>query len=491
VRRLVIAVLVVGAVGVAAALADTKPDPQVQARPDGCQRNGTALYTMFAPNWVYVGDENTAPDDPPPAPQWVSGVVHSVDEGLLASRVATADNPITHRSYDVNIDVKADPTVTYLTGASRDGTTQQDHLHLERESASTPLFAWPAAGDRVSALGSWVWDCDHYQGKGERTELHPFRALWVQRSPGQPSSRSPRGESEGDVFVSTDGTPAAAQAECAHRSKGSDAYKACTKGQSEWQDVNGAYSFTLTAPPKPSAAAHLRVRVVDRGSVAAPPVRATISGSRVTVSFRIAAPRSKRVVVAKQVFAGWTPMPAAKLPVHLRLRFDSVLVRRAMDPSCRPDEPSCPARNETTLLGQIANGPGEYQLTWSVAGTWSPWSPRTLLARDGQTFRGTQSIDFWVPRGRPWTVVALARECDFGAVPSFAGPGVPLAPCPRTNEVGNPTGDDFAGAVAVQFPSPEKSIGRHVAEASTKGSSCPPANRRGCYRIAFTVSRVG
>jgi hypothetical protein len=474
----------VAAIGVAAAFADMKPDPNVQARPDGCQRNGSALYKMFAPNWVYVGDERYPADGPAPPPRWVAGVVQSNGEGLVASRVATADNPLTHRSYDVNVDVRADAETAFLTGASRDGTTQQDHLHLERESGSFPLWALPKPGDRISALGSWVWDCDHYGGKGERTELHPFRAVWVDRGV---SSRSPRGETEGDVFVSTDGTPAAAQADCAHRTKGAAAYKDCAHTAATWQDVNGAYGFELSPPPRPSRTSKLVVRVVDRGSVHAPSVNAVFNDAVVKVSFRVDAPTGKKVVVAKQVFAGWRD---AARPVHLRVHLDRVLIRRAMDPSCRPDRPACPAKDETTLLGQIASPPGEYQITWRVGDTWGVWKPRTLEAREGQAFAGTQSVDVWVPRGRPWSLVALARECDFGAVPSFAGPGTPLAPCPRTNEVGNATGDDFAGAVAVAFRSPEASLGRHAANAQTAGSSCPPSNTKGCWQLTYTVSRV-
>jgi hypothetical protein len=419
----------------------------------------------------------------------VSGTVQSNEDPFLAARVATSDDPITHRSFDLNVDVKADPEVAFLTGASRDSTPQQDHLHLERESGATPMFVWPQPGDAVSALGSWVWDCDHYQGRGEKTEFHPFRALWVARGGGGvASTRSPGGEAEGDVFVSSDGTAAAAQADCAHSTKGSAAYKDCAHAASSWQDVNGAYGFDLAAPPRPSASARLVVRVVDRGSVNAPRVSATAKGNAVHVAFTIAAAKGARVVVAKQVFAGWT---GAARPVHLRLRFDSVLIRRAMDPSCRPDQPTCPAANESTLLGQIGAAPGEWQITWSVAGTWGRWQPQTLRARDGSVFRSSQTVDFWVPRGKPWTLVAEARECDFGAVPSFDGPGHALAPCPVTNEVGNPTGDDYAGEVAVRFPSPERSLGRHAANASTAGSSCPASNRNGCYQLRYTVSRVG
>jgi hypothetical protein len=485
VKRTLAALALVAAVSVAVALAETKPDPNVQAAPDGCQRNGTAIYTGFAPNWVYVGDAKTPADGPPPPPRWASGAVQSNEDPALASRVATSDDPITHRSFDLNVDVRVDPGTAFLTGASRDGTPQQDHLHLERESGSIPTFAWPTAGDRVSALGSWVWDCDHFGGLGEKTEFHPFRALWVARTPGRP--RTARAETEGDLFVSTDGTAAGAQADCAHRTKGSAAYKDCAHSASSWQDVNGDYSFDLSPPPRPSKTAHLVVRVVDRGSVAAPRVNAVFNDAVVRVSFTVAAAGGKNVVVAKQVFAGWQE---AKPPVHLRLRFDRVLIRRAMDPSCRPDQPACLAKNESTLLGQIAAAPGEWQITWNVAGNWGAWQPRTLLAHDGQSFRGRQTVDFWVLSGQPWTLAVQARECDFGALPSFSGPGHSLSPCPRTNEVGNATGDDYAGAVIARFASAERSLGRHATNASTAGSTCPASNVNGCYQLTYTVSRA-
>ena len=123
-----------------------------------------------------------------------------------------------------------------------------------------PFFAWPENGDRVDLLGSWVWDCDHYEA-GEHTELHPVRAIWVERNRGGPSPRSPSGESEGDLFISTEKTYAGVQADCAHRTKGDRAaFKACLAGEPSWQDVSGSYSFALAAPPKPSPGARLRVQ---------------------------------------------------------------------------------------------------------------------------------------------------------------------------------------------------------------------------------------
>ena len=263
----------------------------------------------------------------------------------------------------------------FLTGTSRDTTPEQGTLHLERESSSYPEWARPQAGDHVEALGSWIWDCDHYQGRGEKTEFHPFRAVWVARRGASP--RSPRGDAEGDLFISSDPTPAGKQAECSHRDKGSDQFKACSHSARDWWSVNGTYRFTLCAPGPRPGASHLAITLVDKGSSPAQrPVVTAGKGGCADVVLNVDQPDGKRVVAAWQIFVGWSK-PALKVD-HLRLHFDRLLVRRAMDPSCAPDKPACPAKNESTLLGQIASGPGEWQLHWNVDGHLGP------LARDAR-----------------------------------------------------------------------------------------------------------
>jgi hypothetical protein len=482
VKRIVTVVLLIAFAAGAAAwrLADVKPDPNVQAIADGCQRDTTKIYTGLAPNWVYVNDKDFPSSGPPPAPRWVSGTVKG-PLGLLASRIASSDDPITHHSYDVNVDVTVDNASDFLTGVSRDTTPEQGTLHLERESASFPEWARPQAGDRIQALGSWIWDCDHYQGRGEKTEFHPFRVAWVQRHPGQLSPTS-KNEVEADLYLSTDATPAGREAECAHETKGSDQFKACSHSTPDWVSVNGSYDLGLCLPAHKAPG---NWRFVDRGSLHAPVLRFFPGNDGCgDLRFTVNAPAGQRVVIAKQLY--W----AVKVPPksdHLRLHFDKLLVRRAMDPSCPPDKPACPYANESTLLGQITTVPGEWQLHWSVDGIWGRW-PGTLAAKDGSTFRGTQSVDFYVVRGKPWTLVTLARECDFGALPGWDGPGKPTLPCPRSSEVGNASGDDYPGAITVTNKG--LALGTHVANAATAGSTCPPSNVKGCYQLTYTVSRV-
>jgi hypothetical protein len=465
-------------------LADVKPDPNAQAVADGCQRDTTKIYTGLAPNWVYVNDKDLPVSGLPPAPRSVSGIVKG-PLGLLASRIASSDDPITHHAYDVNIDVTVDPSSDFLTGTSRDTTPEQGTLHLERESTSYPEWARPQPGDRIQALGSWIWDCDHYQGRGEKTELHPFRTAWIVRHPGSASPTSASGAAEGDLFMSTDATPAGQEAECAHKTKGSDQFKQCAHAIANWLSINGSYEFDVCAPlPRPKGSTFVW-RIVDRGSINAPAVKLNPGNLGCgTILLKLDEPIGRRVVIAKQVYVGWTH---ARSPSHLRLHFDKLLVRRAMDPSCPPDKPTCPYADESTLLGQIVTAPGEWQLHWSVDGIWGRW-PGTLAAKDGSTFRGTQSVDFYVQRGKPWTLVTMARECDFGALPGWDGPGKPTLPCPRSSEVGNSAGDDYPGAITITHEG--LALGTHVANAPTAGSTCPPSNLKGCYQLTYTVRRL-
>jgi hypothetical protein len=479
----------------------TRPDPLQHAVADGCKRDRQAIFAGLAPNWVYVEDRNFPADGLSPPPQWVSGVVDAANQPYLAAHPAGGDDPLTHLSYDFNVNVLPDLAYSALAGGDVDARTgnfegegeETGRLHTERETGSLPRFAWPEKGDRVMELGSWVWDCDHFS-TGERTEFHPYRALWVQRRPqgrlSAPSPSSPRGEAEGDLFVSTDATPAGIEAECAHRTKG-DGFKQCLRTQPAWLSVNGRYELTLPAPARPSARARLRVRVVDRGSTPnAPAPKVAVGPAGVTVSFVVAGATLERVVVAKQVFVGWTPMPARALPDHLRVTLTKLLVRRAMDPSCPADKPLCPNRVQTTRAGQIADAPGEWNLYWDVDGIWGLWSPLTVRARDGQSFTGRQTVDLYVPRGRPWRIFALARECDFGVLGSFGGQNVTVQPCPKSKEIGHSAGDDYPGALEARFASPARSLGAHTTNSIVAGSTCPPENRKGCYALSYAVRRI-
>ena len=397
-------------------------DPGTDARPDGCGRDYIAQTQRNIPTWVYVGDRNAPATGPPPPPRRLEGVVDSRYERDLAVHPTPEDLPTIHRSYDLNLNVLPTRPYRRLLGgrpprrrgnfAGRGESTAR--VHVEREQGSTPASSgrMRATASPSSARGSGTAATG--RRGGERTEIHPFRALWVERNGGAPSPASARGESEGDLFLSSDKTYAGVVADCAHRAKGVVlAFRACLAVEPEqWQDVSGTYRFRLRVPPRPRPALALRVRVLDAGSSAgAPRARARVRGNGVDVRLVVPPRPGKRVVVAQRVLAGWS---GAAAPVHVRVRFERLLVRRAMDPGCPGGRPTCGSK-QTTHGEQISAPPGEWNVYVDAAGVWKTWGRGLLRARDGQVFRGGPTFDLRLARGRPWRVFVFTRECDFGS----------------------------------------------------------------------------
>jgi hypothetical protein len=216
----------------------------------------------------------------------------------------------------------------------------------------------------------------------------------------------------------------------------------------------------------------MTVRVVARGSVGRFRFHIDRTVGGVSVSF--APLGSGRIVVGRQVFVGWSPAPR---PVHLRLRFLRLHVRDPLDPT-------------SLRAGQVTAPPGEWLVYWDVAGIWRMWKPTVLLVDAGQTVRGRQSVDFYVRAGARWRLAVWTRECDFGAAGNAYSTTTPIYPCPRTGEFGDFIGDDDPGPVLVTGSTRRSSLGRHTVNASLRDSTCPPANRHGCYSLTYTVARV-
>ncbi|HEY8704412.1 MAG TPA: hypothetical protein VIL98_06635 [Gaiellaceae bacterium] len=486
-------VAVIAAIVAVVAFGVLGPDPEKQSRTDGCGRSRQLEFTRQSPGWVYVNDKEFPASGPAPPTQWLSGLVQAYRNLPDASHPSGGDDPTTHDSFDLNFNVVPDPGYEQLLGGLAEADTgnfegegeEKGRIHLERESASLPSWSWPEVGDHVQVMGSWVWDCGHWDPGGERTEIHPYRAIWDTRTP---SPRSPYGESEGDLYVSTDATPAGQSAECAHTTKGDPAaYKACSFSNSNWLDVSGDYALTLDAPPRPPGATHLAIRVVDRGSTESPSWVSTIAGGKLTLRFHLDATAGTRLVVAKQVFLGWRPLRAAALPRHLRVTFTKLLTRRAMDPGCPNSQSAC-GSVQTMLGDQITKGPGELLVYTDVAGVWTLW-PRVLPAQDGRVFKLAYSTDVYVQPSRAWRLFVFPHECDFG-VATWSNPDQPMAPCPKTREFGNFSGDDVPGEIVVGYRGVQ-AVGAHAANGSLEPpSTCPPSNKQGCYRLWWTVTLV-
>jgi hypothetical protein len=487
-RRVVVLALAVLCAGLAATLAATARqsaavDPETDARPDGCGRDYLAQLQKSIPTWVYVGDRNAPASGPAPPQRRLEGIVASRYERELAVHPTPEDLPTVHRSYDVNLNVLPDPPYRGLLGGSAAVRTgnfaghreSTGRVHVEREQGSLPVFAWPEAGERVAMIGSWSWDCGHWASGGERTELHPFRTLWVERP------------AEGDLFLSSDKTFAGVEADCAHVAKGNvAAFRACLAVEPSWQDLSGSYRFRLHLPRRPPGA-RLQLRVVDVGSTAgAPRARARLSGNTVDVSLDVHAAAGRKLVIAQRVLARWTPGAPTD---QVRVRFERLLVRRAMDPGCPGGRNRCGSK-QTTHGEQATTPPGEWNVYVDAGGVWKTWGNGLLRARDGQVFRGGPTFDLRLPRGKPWRVFVFTRECDFGSLGNADGAAHAMSPCLLSTEVGTFDGDDVPGISVAHFHSPAAALGLHRLRPQRHGSTCPAVNRLGCYELAFHVERV-
>jgi hypothetical protein len=494
VRGVLVAVTLAALVAVAGVLAKTltRPDPNTLAAADGCERNDATLIQGRSPNWARVTDSTTKATEAPPPLRWAEGVASSNGLPWYSPHVSGGDLPYSHAGYDFNLDVLLDPAYADLIGIGNTATagaesSEAGRLHTEREAQRLPFFAWPEPGDRVRLLGYWVWDCDHYQPAGERTELHPIVGLWVKRK-WSPNSRT--GETEADLYLTTDKTTAGKQADCAHKTKhDQSAFKACLATERDYVDIGGTYKYVLSLPPSSRGGRKL-VRIVDMGSVNRPPIRAATTGgpwNQAGIAFTI--PHDgRRHVVALRVFARWAARRST--PLHYRVSVEKILIRRAMDPACIPQRTAPCGTPQTTREDQVSHGPtGEWNVYWSVGGNWSLWKPTVLRPRDGQTLRPKVSTDVWVPRGKRWRVFVWPRECDWGTL-ALGGSGA-LFPCPKQGEAGVRAGDDVPGGTLKTFTAGERVEGLHTLANLWPIASCPRgANPSGCYDVTIRVRRI-
>ncbi|MFN2463085.1 MAG: hypothetical protein ABR573_04175 [Candidatus Dormibacteria bacterium] len=527
----------------------TGADPQ--SMKDGCGRDPLALLSRREPEWAYVYD--TPSSQPAPAPRWVAGTVSADNPRFAAVHVSGGDLPTGHLAYDYSVNVLADPGYTYLLGGDPVKKTgnytgfdeASGRLHTEWEDLTVPKFAWAEPGDHVLELGSWVWDCGHWGPSlnifapdyflpkvgqpcfgipdpnqcviiGEGTEFHPYRAVWVQRK--QPVTAT-QGESQADLFVSTDATLAGNEANCSHQFKPSFAtanqalnqaqYKACLDTTTPWQDVSGDYSFLLPAPPRPTPTARLVFHAVDQGSSGGVPTpKLTAEGDAVRVTFHLSTPDATHPLkMGYSFYAGWDTLPLAQVPNHLKVVFDKLVVHRSQDPNCplgAPVSATCASestRTETLATTGTFTNAGQWNLYFDAQGSWGQFTVNDdgqFDPTDGTTLPLTQSADIYVPQGKGWRLFVHGRECDLGDLAALTvddqtkARGIAFADCPRDHDLG--TDNDVPGFLIDSYGTAAASVGPHQSDGLTHKadptSTCPDSNLHGCYTLYYHVSAV-
>ena len=500
-RSMGVAVVLAAMSVVAPAWAANPPRPTSAAQPakDGCLRSNFGTGFNTAPEWVYVYRSS--------AIRRASGVVRVAHASLQ-------DAILQHRSYDFNANLVPDAPYRYLVGGSPTAHTgnfapgggeEQGRLHFEWESATLPLFAWPTDGDRATLWGSWIWDCGHWTSgenntspvvTGEHTEFHPLSAIAINRSA---SYLSARGETQTDVFVSNQGDAAHAVEQCAlshHPQAGAgypqyDAgFKPCAMAVgNRIQPLARSYSFFVPAPPRPSAAGRLRVRIVNRisGGSGSERVRLGSNGAMVTVTLKGA---SRPVAYGKSYFLSWS-RPSNPPPSRLQVTFKSILIRQS-DPNPAVLDPT----GAHWVLYLDLNG------YWKLLNAWVPGLSR--VTTNGQRFAVNRTVTIYVPRhGGVWVQVA-GRECDEPAGVTVLGVFTNLLyPCPANTDEQNPNildifNNDDTGTVLDTYRSATAALGTHVSRSVATTDRFPGSGPisfgdgnqgQGDYQLTYTVRR--
>lgn len=124
----------------------------VPANGGGCYPTGISpglfdMLTLINPEWAPVVDGSSVDS----APVLISGRVDAMHGDL------SGDFPSTHLRADVNFDVEPDPDSLQYVGLHNDGLA----MHVEWEGGVYPAWAWAGPGDRMYALGRWIFDCGH------------------------------------------------------------------------------------------------------------------------------------------------------------------------------------------------------------------------------------------------------------------------------------------------------------------------------------------
>ena len=349
-------------------------------------------YDRVNPSWVPVVD-GSQPDS---LPALMHGTV--VD----AHGDTGGDFPENHLSADVNADVELVPSEQGFVSNSND---VPGAIHLEWESGSLPAYAWPSAGDQVTALGRWIFDCghpdptpghcaakstqtcvvdadcqpstcpdcsrtDHCVGEHFHygTEMHPPYAIAVSRTGRggivtSSASAKPTLATRTDLFVSPNGGAAGDRCVVTHDPDTSDflfQHNCFPLKEPLVASYFNKWNFDVSIPlPARPAGASLSWRVVPEDAGIAVPAGITFtphpSGS--SPSLEVTVLLSKSVAgklpsgYAATIFAGWNAPPPAPL-THVRLTLQGVTIRNPL----RPKTPIAGEDVKTWILEASTDG---------------------------------------------------------------------------------------------------------------------------------------
>jgi Cys-rich repeat protein len=150
--RLLLPLLLLTVAATPALAAPVDSDLAIAANGGGCRPTGITpsildMLTLINPEWAPIVNGGTVSS----TPITIHGVVQDMHGEL------SGDFPATHLRADVNEFLLLD-----AADSDRLATGNDDGLgHLEWEAGVYPAWAWAGVGDRVVAMGRWIFDCGH------------------------------------------------------------------------------------------------------------------------------------------------------------------------------------------------------------------------------------------------------------------------------------------------------------------------------------------
>jgi hypothetical protein len=414
-----------------AAAAPVNSDLAIAANGGGCHPTGLTpalldMLTLINPEWAPIVGGGNIDTDPV--------LVHGVVQGMHGD--TSGDFPSTHLRADVNHFVLLDPA-----DADRLATGNDDGLiHTEWEAGVYPAWAWAGPGDRLVALGRWIFDCGHPGAApgncsvstsrqcvldgdcrppvcttgcgasevcvgthyGYSAEIHPPQATAAIRQgrggvvsmrPGAkavPATRvdvylSDQGGGAGDRCVLTHVTPDVAQL-------GTECFPlAQPVARMNFQD----FSFDVPLPPRPASAHRADWRIVTYpppgGTAPRVRVRRRVHDPSPHLEMIVRMTRPTRGVIptgyAGTMFAGWrgdlSPL------THVRVTINDLVIHNALQPAAPIAPFTCSTAN--TPCAVDADCPsGE---TCQGIGVVKAWRMQASVNGEWQEFTGLGSVD--------------------------------------------------------------------------------------------------
>ena len=111
---------------------------------------GLSSLALVDPEWAPVVNGATVASKPV--------LVHGT---AADSHVSLLDFPATHVRFDQNTAIRVDDADAGLIATGNASEEGEQVLELEWELGSYPAWAWAGEGDRIVALGRWIFDCGH------------------------------------------------------------------------------------------------------------------------------------------------------------------------------------------------------------------------------------------------------------------------------------------------------------------------------------------